>query len=271
MTPAITPCRSGQRAGRDGFAQLLHAEWTEFRTVRGWVITIVAAALTVVLVALLAGASSGQMTCRPFRSDRAVSRLPTASTSCTGRWPETAASPSPFAALRDSISMGLQPGLVPSAKAGPIIKAGHPAGIALRRAHGHRRPWRAASHDSRTDSPASPARSRRRLPRWLRLSRSGECRGYESADGARWTKVGSVHLAGLGPPCKAGCSSPRRLTSRVGTAPSVATAIFGGLRIRGGWLGGTGAVTRWAPNPQFTGYPPNIASGGLRSLAAASP
>ena len=55
MTPAITPYRSGQRAGRDGFPQLLRAEWTKFRTVRGWVIGIVAAALTVMLVALLAG------------------------------------------------------------------------------------------------------------------------------------------------------------------------------------------------------------------------
>ena len=30
-------------AGRDGFGQLLHAEWTKFRTVRGWVIAAVAA------------------------------------------------------------------------------------------------------------------------------------------------------------------------------------------------------------------------------------
>src|ERR1035441_2904309 len=51
MTPTMTPYRSGQRAGRDGFPQLLHAEWTKFRTVRGWVISMVAAALLVVLVA----------------------------------------------------------------------------------------------------------------------------------------------------------------------------------------------------------------------------
>src|ERR1017187_3694464 len=60
MTPTMTPYRSGQRAGRDGFPQLLHAEWTKFRTVRGWVISMVAAALMVVLVALLAGASNVQ-------------------------------------------------------------------------------------------------------------------------------------------------------------------------------------------------------------------
>jgi ABC-type transport system involved in multi-copper enzyme maturation permease subunit len=34
----ITPYRSDRRPGRDGFGQLLHAEWTKFRTVRGWLI-----------------------------------------------------------------------------------------------------------------------------------------------------------------------------------------------------------------------------------------
>ncbi len=43
-----------------GFFQLLHAEWTKFRTVRGWVIGMAAAALMMVLVALLAGISSDQ-------------------------------------------------------------------------------------------------------------------------------------------------------------------------------------------------------------------
>ena len=34
----VAPHRPGQQTGRDGFAQLLRAEWTKFRTVRGWVI-----------------------------------------------------------------------------------------------------------------------------------------------------------------------------------------------------------------------------------------
>src|SRR5258708_19466401 len=58
-TGTITPHRPGQRAGRDGFAQLLRAEWTKFRTVRGWVIGMVVAALVTVLLGLFAaGASS---------------------------------------------------------------------------------------------------------------------------------------------------------------------------------------------------------------------
>ena len=34
-TGALTTYRSDMRAGRDGFGQLLRAEWTKFRTVRG--------------------------------------------------------------------------------------------------------------------------------------------------------------------------------------------------------------------------------------------
>ncbi len=36
------------QAVRDGFAQLVHAEWTKFRTVRGWVIAMIAAAMVIV-------------------------------------------------------------------------------------------------------------------------------------------------------------------------------------------------------------------------------
>src|SRR5215469_2589590 len=61
-TGTITPYRSGQQPGRDDFAHLLRAEWTKFRTVRGWVIAMAGAALLTVLavLALAAAASGGQ-------------------------------------------------------------------------------------------------------------------------------------------------------------------------------------------------------------------
>ena len=48
MTATMAPQRSGAVSdGNDSFGSLLHAEWTKFRTVRGWVIAmVVAAALT---------------------------------------------------------------------------------------------------------------------------------------------------------------------------------------------------------------------------------
>ena len=48
MTPDVAPYRSELPVGRDGFAQLIRAEFTKFRSVRAWVITLgVAAALMV--------------------------------------------------------------------------------------------------------------------------------------------------------------------------------------------------------------------------------
>ena len=59
----ITACRQARQGARDGLAQLLRAEWTKFRTVRGWVIGMVAAALvTVALGVLIAG--GGSNTCQ---------------------------------------------------------------------------------------------------------------------------------------------------------------------------------------------------------------
>jgi hypothetical protein len=46
------------RTGRDGFTELLRAEWTKFRTVRGWVIGMVVAVLVTVLPGLLIVAGS---------------------------------------------------------------------------------------------------------------------------------------------------------------------------------------------------------------------
>jgi hypothetical protein len=55
---ATVPYRSTTTQGRDGFRQLLHAEWTKFRTMRGWVIGMIAAALVTVLLGLVGPATS---------------------------------------------------------------------------------------------------------------------------------------------------------------------------------------------------------------------
>ena len=60
MTATATPGRTS--AGRYGFARLLHAEWTKFRTVRGWIVAMMIAALLIVLIGLYAG-SAGQDIC----------------------------------------------------------------------------------------------------------------------------------------------------------------------------------------------------------------
>ncbi len=54
MSATPAPYRSSLPEGRDGFAQLLHAEWDQARTVRGWLIAaLVVAALVIVVFSYL--------------------------------------------------------------------------------------------------------------------------------------------------------------------------------------------------------------------------
>ena len=58
----MTPRQPDLQTGRDGFAQLLRAEWTKFRTVRGWVVGMIVAVLVMIGLGLFAaGASSSEI------------------------------------------------------------------------------------------------------------------------------------------------------------------------------------------------------------------
>src|SRR5215469_4986707 len=56
--PETRPGPGGAAARHDSFGHLLRAEWTKFRTVRGWVIGMVVAGLLTVLAAYLSAAGS---------------------------------------------------------------------------------------------------------------------------------------------------------------------------------------------------------------------
>ncbi len=58
-TATVRPYVSKLHGGSAGFGHLLRAEWTKFRTVRGWVIGVVIAALVIVAIALLDHSSCG--------------------------------------------------------------------------------------------------------------------------------------------------------------------------------------------------------------------
>jgi hypothetical protein len=243
VTRTTTPYRSAQRAGRDGFPQLLHAEWTKFRTVRGWMIGMLAAALMVVLVALLAGISSDQRGApavpigpggEPVTDSYLVHQPLAGNGSITVS----------VSALSSNIPTGpadLQPGTVPWAKAGLIIKdstrQGSPyAAIMATGSHGVRMQDNFVNDTAGLPGPVTAA-----SPRWLRLDRGGDAiTGYASDDGAHWTTVGTAHVSGLGPTTQVGLfvASPPSVHG-VGTRGSVSTAAFGDLRIQGSWAGGT--------------------------------
>jgi ABC-type transport system involved in multi-copper enzyme maturation permease subunit len=267
----VTPYRPGQQTGRDGFAQLLGAEWTKFRTIRGWVIGLVVAVLVMLGLGLF-GAVGSNSSCQstsggPARSGQGCStanppvgpggeavsdsfyfvRQPLAGngsitvrvTSLTGLIPSA-----------NGAGTGTQPGLVPWAKAGIIIKASTQPGSAyaammVTADHGVRMQDNFTG-DTAGQSGAVTASD----PRWLRLTRSGDTiTGYESADALHWTQVGTVHLAGLPRTVQAGlfAASPAYIavTQSLGggengiIAPSQDTAVFDHVSRSGTWPAGT--------------------------------
>ncbi|MEV6867345.1 ABC transporter permease subunit [Streptosporangium subroseum] len=251
------------RAGRDGFAHLLHAEWTKFRTVRGWVTTVVIAALVTTLLGLLAAAGS-HASCSEGPVEVACPAVPVgpggeavedrfyfAHRSLTGNGDITARLTSMTGIItypppdHDKIV----PGLVPWAKAGIIVKDGTRQGSAyaammVTGSHGVR-----MQHNFTQDTAGLPGGVSAASPRWLRLTRSGDTlTGYESADGTRWTKVGTAHLAGLPATVQIGLfvASPGDLTVKQadlgGSIEQVrftqATAVFDNVGLRGDAPGG---------------------------------
>jgi ABC-type transport system involved in multi-copper enzyme maturation permease subunit len=231
----ITAYRSDQRPGRDGFAQLLRAEWTKFRTVRGWVIGMVVAVVVAAGIGLLAaggtqsscqqvsGSSNGPAQSGPARSGAGCMpafplgpggepvtdsfyfvRQPLTGngsitvrvTSLTGLLPPANPNGPPAPT---------QPGLEPWAKAGIIIKQntnqGSPyAAMMVAAGHGVRMQWNYTA-----DTPGLSGTVGPKDPRWLRLTRSGDViTGYDSADGTHWTQVGTVTLSGLPSTVQAG-------------------------------------------------------------------
>ncbi|SNS84091.1 ABC-2 family transporter protein [Streptosporangium subroseum] len=257
------PYRPRPRAGRDGFAHLLHAEWTKFRTVRGWVTTMVIAALVTVLLGLLAAAGS-HASCSEGPVEVACPAVPVgpggeavedqfyfAHRSLTGNGDITARLTSMTGIItypppdHDKIV----PGLVPWAKAGVIVKDGTRQGSAyaammVTGSHGVR-----MQHNFTEDTAGRPGGVSAASPRWLRLTRSGDTlTGYESADGTRWTKVGTAHLAGLPATVQIGLfvASPGDLTvKRADLGGSIeqmrftqATAVFDNVGLRGDVPGG---------------------------------
>ncbi len=273
----VTPYRPGQQTGRDGFAQLLRAEWTKFRTVRGWVIgTLVAVLVTAGLGLFAAGATSSSCQSTsggPARSGQgcqtgippvgpggyAVSdsfyfvRQPLAGngsitvriTSLTGLLPPA----NPNTPVGPNAPIDTRPGLVPWAKAGVIIKESTQPGSAyaammVTADHGVRMQDNYTNDTAGQPGAVSPA-----SPRWLRLTRSGDTiTGYDSADGTHWTQVGAVHLAGLPSTVQAGlfAASPayQAISENFGggengiVAPSQDTALFDHLSRSGAWPGG---------------------------------
>jgi ABC-type transport system involved in multi-copper enzyme maturation permease subunit len=255
MTTAVPPYRSGQPAVRVGFARLLRAEFTKFRTVRAWMIALCAAAVVFVLLSYVSAAASRA----PVRAvptgpgGEAVSdtymfvhQTLAGDGTLTARVASLSGahtSPSPTAGNGYGVSSKsqpgsqLHPGLAPWAKAGIILEPDTNQGtryaaVMVTGSHGVQMQYNYTHDSPGLAGPAGPS-----SPRWLRLTRVGDViTSYHSADGAHWTEIGTARLAGLPRTVQIGLfvTSPVYFAAGANTGtPSVATVNFDEVSAQG--------------------------------------
>ncbi|MFI9583600.1 ABC transporter permease subunit [Streptomyces sp. NPDC052236] len=247
MTPS--PYRSTLPPTRDGFPQLLHAEWTKLRTIGRWTLTLLAAAVLTVLISVIsATGASFQRAPVPSESGAAPPE--------PGTGPDGLIVQDAFRFVHQPLTgdgsitarvSGLtgEDGESPGwAKAGLIVKQSTKpsapyAAVMITPGHGVRMQSN-FTHDTAGSAASADT------PRWLRLTRTGtSLTGYESADGATWQKIGTVRLAGLPDTAEAGMfvASPNAEEANASSGsvsfPTRSTAVFSDVTRTGG--GGQGS------------------------------
>ncbi|MFC8131516.1 DUF1349 domain-containing protein [Streptomyces sp. NPDC057302] len=194
MTATETPPRRTRTAvvGRDGFPQLLRAEWTKLRTVRSWGLTLVAAIAVTVLISLFSASSSGldvEGGGGPAASDGPSRNVRDDFTFVHRTLPADGS-----ITARVTGPTGATPDRAPEwAKAGVIVKESTKSGsdyaaLMVTAGHGVR-----FQSDFTRDVAGGAASADE--PHWLRLTRNGATvTAYASDDGRGWRKIGSAEL-----------------------------------------------------------------------------
>jgi ABC-type transport system involved in multi-copper enzyme maturation permease subunit len=248
------------------------AEFTKFRTVRAWMITLCAAAVVFVLVSFLSSFESRAPVPAPPAGPggEAVSdtymfvhqtlagdgTLTARVASLSGGYTSLSPASGDTFAESSTAQLGsqLHPGLAPWAKAGIILEPDTKQGTAyaavmVTGSHGIQ-----MQYDYTRDSPGLAGAVGPSSPRWLRLTRAGDViTGYDSTDGTHWTEIGTARLTSLPRTVQIGLfvTSPVYFPAgdNVGT-PTVATASFDQVSARGDL-----PRRSWTPSP-ITGYYP---------------
>jgi ABC-type transport system involved in multi-copper enzyme maturation permease subunit len=279
-TQTISQARPGTPSGSKprgtGFGGLLRAEWTKFRSVRGWVIGMILAAALTVFVGVFAAANATigcQINGGPPKSGKAclpyiphgpggevvsdsfyfVHQHLTARGSITARVTSLTGEHVDLSGQNVQVGAGhMVPGLAPWSKAGIIIKQSTKQGSAYAAMTVTGDNGVRMQYNYTHDTAGMGGKVTAAQPRWLRLTRSGDTiTGYDSADGVHWTKVGTARLARLPATVLAGmfATSP---------AYTVTQSSFGGSSFEGGPAQATGvfdhvSVSGAAPRGTWTG------------------
>jgi ABC-type transport system involved in multi-copper enzyme maturation permease subunit len=238
---------------------VLRAEWTKFRTVRGWVAGLIAAALLTAGVGLLSHGECGgqQQLGGPVTTGgpQCSSPLGPGGEAVTDSFYFARQPLGPDGSITARLTSLASPG--GWSKAGIMIKASTTPGSAyaammVTGGHGVRMQW-----DFTQDTPGLPGGVSAAAPRWLRLTRSGgTVTGYDSADGTHWVKVSTATLPGLPRVAQAGlfAASPGSSTTTgrsIGGATAVgaqtqATAAFDRIAVSGAHPAATSPAGVWA-------------------------
>ena len=212
--------RSVQGGSGDSLRAALRAEWTKFRTVRGWMIGVTLAALMIVLFTFLQANGKHTGYCTTPDPSSCVTGHQYVPTGPSG---EAVADSYEFLARRlagdgtittriDSLAgrvfagqpneapspADTRPGLTGWAKAGllltPSVRQGSSyAAVMATGGHGVR-----FQYDYTNDRPGLPGSLGGGAPRWLRLTRDGDTiTGYDSSDGVHWPRIASARIAAL--------------------------------------------------------------------------
>lgn len=227
----------------------LHAEWTKFRTVRGWVLGTVGAALAAVLFLLVGTVSSNQ-------HPGGVAALPVGPggeavndsfsfvhRTLTGDGSLTVPVTGLTGVLADPNGGPdrTTPGIVPWSKAGIIVKSSLTPGSAYTAvtttgAHGVRLQDDFV-HDRAGDLTGAPSGA---APQWLRLVRAGTTvTGYDSGDGVHWTAIGTATVPAGAVQAGIFVTTPAAVETSGGggSSPATATGTFGQPVLGGTWQG----------------------------------
>ncbi|MFD8009297.1 hypothetical protein [Streptomyces sp. NPDC058955] len=227
----------------------LRSEWTKFRTVRGWVLGTVAAAVASVLFLLVGTVSSnrhqGEADALPVgpggvavndsfsflhRTLTGDGSLTVPVTALTGVLTDPGGGPA-----------GRIPGVTPWAKAGIIVKSGLRQGssyaaVTATGAHGVRM-QHDFTHDRAGHLTGTPSQA---APQWLRLVRAGTTvTGYDSPDGVTWRAIGTASVTGASVEAGLFVTAPAAVDTSGGggSSPATATGTFGRPAVTGSWRG----------------------------------
>jgi ABC-type transport system involved in multi-copper enzyme maturation permease subunit len=244
----------------DGFAQVLRAEWTKLRTVRGWLIGLAVAAILGTLLSIVSANGSHSGTCigsAPTHivcsaghpsvpvgpggqivadTYELVQRSLVGNGAISARVNSLVGSIAEENMNRASPNAPESPGLAGWAKAGVIVTASATPGAPYAAAMvtgGHGVHFQ---YDYSHDIAGTPGSVSPNSPRWLRLVRDRvTLTAYDSTDGSVWHEIGSTSLADLPNTIDIGLfvTSPVTYTLSSQGNTTTATARFDRVTVQG--------------------------------------